>query len=252
MGLSDVARVLLDEFVAVYRPTMEERIVAGGFAVSTDVESAISQGEEWLRAELAELLETPFLQQQRSPLELFQDAARFPTEALSAEGAAPIWRDHVSRSALPGDLFGLAPASSQDMTSDAWRAHLAWGAAKAQAMAHQVRRPMAGVYSRNLLDRSKLEMELRAAGYDAFLLRNLELTSKAMSGKRPPVAFVDLENQDADEVIRVLSDNGVAVVAYGPHVDDLSMQRARGLGASAAVARSRLFGRVADHLPQIV
>ena len=252
MGLSDVAQELLDEFVAVYRPTMEERIVAGGFTVSTDVESAISQGEEWLRVELAELLETPFLRQQRSPLELFQDAARFPTEALSAEGAAPVRRDHVSRSALPGDLFGLAPASSQDMTSDAWRAHLAWGAAKAQAMAHQVRRPMAGVYSRNLLDRSKLEMELRAAGYDAFLLRNLELTSKAMSGKRPPVAFVDLENQDADEVIRVLSDNGVAVVAYGPHVDDLSMQRARGLGASAAIARSRLFGRVADHLPQIV
>ena len=182
MGLSDVAQVLLDEFVAVYRPTMEERIVAGGFSVSTDVESALSQGEEWLRSELAELLEIPFLKQQRSPLEVFQEAARFPTEALSAEGAAPVRRDHVSTSALPGDLFGLAPASSQDMTSDAWRAHLAWGAAKAQAMAHQVRRPMAGVYSRNLMDRSKLETELRAAGYDAFLLRNLELTSKAMSG----------------------------------------------------------------------
>ena len=252
MGLSDVAQELFDEFVAVYRPTMEERIAAGGFSLSPGVEGAITRGEEWLRSELAALLEAPFLQQQRSPLEVFQEAARFPTEALSAAGAAPVKRDHVSASALPGDLFGLAPASSQDMTSDAWRAHLAWGAAKAQAMSRQVQRPLAGVYSRNLMDRSKLEIELHAAGYDVFLLRNLELAGKAMSGKRPPVAFVDLENQDVDEVIRVLAGGGVRVVAYGPHVDDLAMQRARGLGASTAIARSRLFGRVADHLPQIV
>ena len=252
MALSEVAQQLFDQFVSVYRQVIEERLAAMACPASEEVEAAIDEGETWLRVELDELLATTFAQQTRSPLEVFQEAARFPTAALIAEGAQPVRRDHVSESALPGDLFGLAPASSQDMTSDAWRAHLAWGAAKAQAMAHQVRRPMAGVYSRNLLDRSKLEMELRAAGYDAFLLRNLELTSKAMSGKRPPVAFIDLENQDADEVIRVLSDNGVAVVAYGPHVDDLSMQRARGLGASAAVARSRLFGRVADHLPQII
>lgn len=252
MPLSDVAQALFDEFTSVFRPTMEERIGAGGFALSPEVDLAIDTGEQWLRGRLAELLEQPFAKQQRSPLELFQAAARFPTEALSAAGETPVVRDRATAAALPGDLYGLAPASSQELTSEAWRAHLAWGAGKAQEMAHRVLRPLAGVYSRNLMDRSKIELELRAAGFDIFLLRNLDLVRRAMTGKRPSVAFVDLESPDVDEVVLVLSGAGVRVVAYGPHVDDLGLQRVLSLGAADAVTRARFFGRLHEYLPQIV
>jgi len=250
--LSDVAQQLLDEFTSVYRPTMEERLAAGGFELSSDIESAITSGEQWLRDELAELLDRPFAEQQRSPLELFQSAARFPTQALITAGATPVVRDRAAAAALPGDVYGLAPASSQELTSEAWRAHLAWGTSKAQAMAHRVQRPAAGVYTRNLMDRSKIEIELHAAGFDPFLLRNVDLIRKAMSGKRPSIAFVDLEGPDVDEVVRLLAGADVRVIAYGPHVDDFGMQRARSLGAADAVSRSRFFGRLAEYLPQIM
>ncbi len=252
MALSAVAQQLYDEFTRVYRSTMEERLAAGGFPLSPDVDTAISEGEQWLESQLRMLLELPFAGQPRSPLEIFQEAARFPTAALREAGVAPVARDGVAVNALPGDVYGLAPASSQELTADAWRAHLSWGAAKAQAMAQRVRRPLAGVYTRNLMDRAKIEGELKAEGFDAFLLRNPELVRTAMEGKRPPVAFVDLEATDVDEVIRVLAGAGVRVIAYGPHVDDFALQRARSLGAADALPRSRFFGRVADHLPRIV
>jgi hypothetical protein len=252
MSLSDVAQTLFDQFTSVYRPTMEERLGAGGFSVSAAVDEAIAEGEAWLRSELMTLLDTPFAEQSRSPLEVFQDAARFPTATLSSMGATPVQRDHVASSALPGDIYGLAPASSQELTSDAWRAHLAWGTEKAAAMLQRVRRPLVGVYSRNLMDRSKIESECRSAGFDVFLIRNPDLARKAMGGKRPPVAFVDLEGPDADEMVRILSGADIRVVVFGPHVDDLGMQRARALGAAEAVPRSRFFGRMGEFLPGIV
>lgn len=252
MPLSDVAQNLLNEFTAVYRPTMEERLAAGRFQLTNDVDEAISAGEDWLHEELEELLARPYREQTRSPLELFQDAARFPTGVLTATGTSPVERDHAAETALAGDRYGLAPASSHELTPDAWRAHLAWGAEKAQAMTVLVRRPLAGVYSRNLMDRSKIEVALKAEGFDPFLLRNAELVERAMSGKKPTVAFVDLEGPETDEVVRLLSSAGVRVIVYGPHVDDIGLQRAKSLGASDALPRSRFFGRIADYLPTIV
>ena len=119
-------------------------------------------------------------------------------------------------------------------------------------MSHRVLRPFVGVYSRNLMDRSKIESECGSAGFDVFLIRNPELARKAMDGKRPAIAFVDLAGPDADEIVRVLSDADIRVVVFGPHVDDLGMQRARALGAADAVPRSRFFGRMGEFLPRIV
>lgn len=252
MSLTTIAQELLDQFVSVYRPTIEERLEARGLVITPEVDAAIDAGELWLAGELEGLLALPFAEQRRSPLEVFQEAARFPTEALRSSGVPPVERDRVATAALPGDSYDLAPPSSQELTADAWRAHLAWGAAKAQVMSQRVRRPLAGLFSRNLMDRSKIEEEVRAAGYDVFLLRNLDLIERAMEGKRPPVAFVDLEGPEVDQVIRVLAGAGVEVIAYGPHVDDLGLERARSLGARVAVARSRFFGRVGEYLPQII
>ena len=48
----------------------------------------------------------------------------------------------------------------------------------------------------------------------------------------------------------MLSDAGIRIVAYGPHVDDIAMARARSLGAKDVVPRSRLFGKLVDWLPR--
>ena len=65
------------------------------------------------RTELGSLLRLPFREQRRSPLEVFQEAMRFPTAALDAAGTPPVSRDPAQETALPGDHHDLAPASSQ-------------------------------------------------------------------------------------------------------------------------------------------
>ena len=53
---------------------------------------------------------------------------------LQAEGHPPPYRDDLSRNGPAGDVYDLAPASSCDLGEEAWRTHLAWGAAEAVAM----------------------------------------------------------------------------------------------------------------------
>ncbi len=123
-------RELVDAFTAAYRPHVEARCAR---LEATPPDAAIDEGERWLRSSLEDLLALPYRTQRRGPLELFQEAMRFPTEALRDSGLEPVERNEVAATALPGDLFDLAPASSQDLGEDAWHAHLAWGAAKARA-----------------------------------------------------------------------------------------------------------------------
>jgi hypothetical protein len=126
------------EFAAVladaYRPHLQRLLAERGLDATPGMEEAIERGEAWLRAELSDLLARPFEDQTRGPLEVFQEAMRFPTEVLAAQGVPPVERDQVTSHALPGDVYDLAPASSRDLGEDVWRAHLAWGAAKAAAL----------------------------------------------------------------------------------------------------------------------
>jgi hypothetical protein len=85
-------------------------------------------------AELGSLLALPYAQQSRGPLEVFQEAIRFPTHAMQAAGIEPVVRDEVAINALPGDIYDLAPTSSRDLGEQVWEAHLRWGAAKAEAL----------------------------------------------------------------------------------------------------------------------
>jgi hypothetical protein len=224
--------------VAAYRPHVESVLAASGFP---PVPEAISKGSAWLDAALSELLDLPAADQRRSPLELFQEAMRFPTDALDGAGVPPVSRDPVSESALPGDLYDLAPASSQVLGEDVWQAHLAWGANKAAEM-----RPLAVLVTRNLMDSSKVEAAAKSRGYRVSTVRRIESLPE-----RAVVAFVDLEHPDADEAVRRAADLGGRVVAYGPHVDDIAMVRARTLGADEAMPRSRFFKDPAAHFPSI-
>lgn len=227
-----------DALVAAYRPYLEARLDAAGLP---RVEEATAAGVAWLEDALTGMLERPVAQQWRSPLELFQEAIRFPTEALTTLGANPVARAEAVTAALPGDLFDLAPASSQELGEEAWHAHLAWGAAKAAAM-----RPVAVLVTRSLLDRSKVDEAVASAGY------RLEVDAGVPSGRgRFAVGFVDLEHPDADEAVRRLVGICGRVVVYGPHVDDMAMIRARSLGANDAVPRSRFFKDPAVWLPPL-
>jgi hypothetical protein len=226
--MDEVAMALRDALVAAYRPYVEARLDAAGLP---RVEEATAAGVAWLEDALSDLLEKPVGEQWRSPLELLQEAMRFPTEALATLGANPVARAEAVEAALPGDVFDLAPASSQELGEGAWHAHLAWGAAKAAAM-----RPGAVLITRSLLDRSKVDEAAASAGY------RLEVEAGVPSGRgRFAVGFVDLEHPDSDEAIRRLVGICGRVVAYGPHVDDMAMIRARSLGAEDAVPRSRFF-----------
>lgn len=241
MTSDDLRRAL----VAAIRPHLADRFAALTVEPSEDLEEAIDAAESWLDGALGELLDLPFEQQRRSPLELFQEAMRFPTEALRRADVTPLGRDPVEEEALPGDLYRLAPASSQDLGEAVWRAHLAWGAAKAQTMV----RPRVGLLSADLMDRSRVEGPVVAAGFELVAFRSAAQLEEA--GRLPLVVFVDLTHDDADAAIRRLADAGVRVIGFGPHVDDLALIRARSLGASDALPRSRFFSRVADLLPTL-
>jgi hypothetical protein len=134
MSLHPASAVLLEALCGAYPDYVRGRLAELGTAEPPGLEEALAGGREWLRAELAGLLSQPFALQGRGPLEVFQEAMRFPTEALAAAGAGEAERDEVTRAALPGDRYHLAPASSVSLGEEAWRAHLAWGAVKARAL----------------------------------------------------------------------------------------------------------------------
>ena len=119
---------------AAYRPYVISTLAQRGVEDVEGLNDALDEGERWLEARLTDLLSRPFVEQTRGPLEVFQEAIRFPTEALAGAGVPPVGRDHVTANALPGDVYDLAPASSRDLGDDVWKAHLTWGATKAAAL----------------------------------------------------------------------------------------------------------------------
>jgi hypothetical protein len=128
--MPEVSRRLREALVDVYPEHVTRRLPYR----PEGIEGAVEHGREWLAEALSELLGRPFAAQRRGPLELFQEAMRFPTEHLAAAGVEPIPRDPVAESALPGDVYDLAPASTRDLGEEVWQVHLTWGAAKAAAI----------------------------------------------------------------------------------------------------------------------
>jgi len=205
----------------------------------------IQEATEWLERELARVLELPFAEQRRSPLEIVQEATAGPNQALADAGVRPPLRDPVSVAAMPGDTYGLAPASSSVLGEEAFHAHLAWGAEKARALAPLVSGEGRTVLlvSRDLIDRSRFEDAVNAAG--------LRLAMWGSDLPFPPVvAFVDLTHPEADEAIRSVVDS-VEVVAFGPHVDEPAFDRAVLLGVQTVLPRSKLLKAIAEYLPRI-
>lgn len=217
-------------FLAAFRPFLVERLAGLGIDPGP-FSSVLEAGEEMLDRDLGALLALPFGRQERTPLQVLRAALAPVAAALEAAGDA-------------GPL-DLAPASSQELGEAAWQSHLAWGIAKARALA----RPVVGLLSADLMDHTRVESEVNRAG---FALEVWRRGAAAAAASRPPVvAFVDLAHPDSDEVIRLLAGRGTRVVGYGPHVDDFAMTRARSLGAADALARSAFFRAIREHLPTL-
>jgi len=108
-------------------------------------------------------------------------------------------------------------------------------------------RPLLVVVTSNLMDHGPFEAAGVRVGYQVEFVR-----SEGLADVDPLVAFVDLEAAGADGAISDLAERGVRVIAYGPHVDDLGMVRARSLGASAAEPRSRVLTNPAEYLLPLV
>jgi len=245
------ASLLRKTFSGAYLPYVRDRLAGLGIPEPPGFDAALDAGHQWLESELDALLGLDFAEQRRSPLEVFQEAMRFPTAALQHAGVEPVSRDPAQQAALPGDSYDLAPASSQVLGEDAWRAHLAWGAAKARALAGEVAGPAPAppvvIVSDNLMDRTAIEPAIHNAGLDAVFLRSIDRLDD--TGPDPVVTFVDLEHPEADGAIRRLAARS-RVIAYGPHVDDFAMVRAQSLGADEALPRSRFFRKLPELLPR--
>lgn len=237
------ATALHHAFVGAFRPYLKAIMGERDYPMPPD--DLLVSAESWLDSELERLLETPYTEQRRSPLELFQEAFAGPTEWISEQGIPAPLRDPAAVAALPGDTYALAPASSAALGEDVFHAHLAWGAAKAEALAPAVNRPSVVVVSGDLMDRSRFD---EAGG--ASRLSVLHWSGIEDDYSNAVMAFVDMKHADAEHAIVRFSNEGLRTVAYGPHVDEAAMERARLLGADATVSRSKLFKSLAAYLPQ--
>ncbi len=235
---------LIPILLTAYCDHLQRRLTQLGVEADT-VRDAVDRGRAWLERELTELVATPFPQQRRGVLELVQAAMAEPTEALQRLGIPPVDRDEAAAAALPGDLYGLAPASSQELGEDAWTVHMTWGLEKARAMARPAPVVVAW-YGTNLMDRSKIEAAVRKQGFAFSAYRDPDAVEPGVSR-----VLVDLEAVGADQAISAASRGGSTVIAYGPHVDDAAMVRARSMGAAEAVPRSQFFRRLGEYLPVI-
>ena len=104
-----------------WAPDVADEVVA---AVTVEVEADVLPP---LRALLAQDVD----HQRESPLAVVRRAAATVGGALDALGVPPAVRDDHQRSLFPDDDHDLVPASFADLSEEAGRAGIEWGATKA-------------------------------------------------------------------------------------------------------------------------
>lgn len=255
-AVASISEALRSAFVAAFSEYVIERSRALGVDPDVVAES-IEEGARWLDHELGRVLGDPFASQRRSPLEIFRSALRHPTQALSQAAVEPPRRDPAARDAFPEDVYDLAPASSQSLGEAAWQAHIAWGIAKAEAVAGAAPATrdagplgssvaLVGV---DLMDRTTISNVVAAAGLEFLVWRNPAAIETGLEAGPPLVALVDLSHPHAEDAIARFAGAGVTTIAFGPHVDEAALTRAGELGATEVLPRSRFFRRLPYLLP---
>jgi hypothetical protein len=276
------SRAVADTFVGAYPEHLRSRMRELGLDPE-DFAGSIDAGRAQLEAAFVDWVDLGPTTQRSSPLELLRNALVPPTEAMRAAGVASRDRDELQQRSLPGDIYDLAPATSQELGEAAFRAHVAWGIARAEAVAGMVPAPpgsatpgsatpgsatpgtttsasagrrtaeaVAALVATDLMDRTRITETATRVGYVLELWRNPAAVAEGLAHIRPVVAFVDLRHAAAHEAIRLLVAAGVHTVVYGPHVDDMAMAAARALGAAEVLPRSRFFARLPSMFPDAV
>lgn len=248
-----VAEALRSALVAGFRTWLADRLATLGLASDPGLADVAEEAATALDARLGDLLALPFADQARAPMEVVRDAVRPVVDELQRRGVPPTGGE----AAFPWDVFSLVPRGIADLGEEAERTLLAWGAAKASALGGAPvvpptpRRPVVLLVTGDLADRTRLASIVEGGGLEPVVARNPAAVEDALGTIRPVVAFVDLGHRSADEVIGRLAAAGVRVVAYGPHVDDLALVRARSLGAAEVLPRSRFFRDPGRWLPEL-
>ena len=248
---------VMEAFVAAFRPYVERVVEDIGLPLAGGVDDAISIGEQWLETELAQMSKTPAHELRHGPLEIFREAIRFPTAALEAAGVVPATRGDVEQRALPGDVYGIAPATSRDLGADAFDAHVAWGVERAQGFNIDVTprpvvpkantSPVAAIADTDPELREAVASSVKNIGYSATAWRNPGEADAAVQEKRVSVAIISADHPSADEMLRICIAKDVPVFITGESLDDLSTARFTALGALSVVP-TRLFVQQASRL----
>ena len=250
---SAASAAVVEAFVAAYPAYLERRMADLELAV--DVAEAARQGQEWLHGELGQWQRAGVNEQRRGPLQIFQTAFAFPTAALEAADAAAAPRDAGSASALPGDTYSLAPASSREIGEEAWRAHVAWGVAKARLVAAVVPATApsstvsVAVVTMDQADRAAVHLVAQGRGVAVRHWRNPGAIAAGLDSEIPRWSAVDATHASAESAVRALDEAGSKVALYMEDPDDIAMARWMALGASTVLPRQKLVAVLESWLP---
>lgn len=251
---SEACAGVVAAFVAAYPDYLRDRLA---LLDAPDIAEGARQGKEWLEGELRQWSRQPADAQRKGPLQIFQTAFAFPTAALEAAGVEPIRRDAGDAAALPGDTYGLAPASSRDIGEAAWRAHVAWGVAKAKQVAKVVpqdaaphRSAAVAIVTVDAADRAAVGLTATERGLPVRHWRNPGAIAAGLEKEIPRWAIVDGAHSAADEAVRALADAGSKVAVYAEgEPDDIATARWMALGASTLLPRQKLVAVLESWLP---
>ena len=220
------------------------------------MDEALEQGMTWLRAELTQWAGRRPADQRRGPLQIFQTAMAFPTAALEAAGVPAPQRSEAEARALPGDTYRLAPGSSRDIDDATWKAHVAWGIAKARVVADVVPRTDAGaaaggvaVVTMSQAHRDAIYAVAGARGLVTRHWRNPGAIAAGLEAERPRWAVVDGNHKAADEAVRRLGAAGSRVLVFTEDPDDIALARWKSLGADAVAGHSEVSAVLERWLP---
>ena len=221
-----------------------------GYALDRDAVDAIEVATSQLDLELADELGRPFLEQRRTPLEMFGSALQGLNPMLDATDAS------APDDARPGDPYGLAPGSPELLGDAVQAAHQRWGEAKATALTSVVdraakQRPGVVVLTMDRVARQRLCDAAERAGLQCFGARNPSAVDNALATGKIRLAFVDLAHRAAYESIERLTNADVPTAVFGATIDDLTETGLQAAGVTLVVERERLLSAPEDHLPKV-
>lgn len=236
--------------VSAFPAYVTRRFAAAGYPLDRPSVEAIEAATTQLDLDLASELERPFVEQRRTPLEVFEDATGTLSAVLRAAGVDP---PEGGRSADPYDL---APGSSAVLGEAVQKAHTVWGNAKAAAFAtgnlRGPQRPIVVVLTMDRVVRQQLCSAAEDAGYHCVGARNPSAVAGAIAADHVKVGLVDLAHRASRETLKQLHDAGVRTIVFGSAIDDLTETGLLASGVGAVVDREALLKAPEEHLPRIV